>query len=86
MPHFDKTEFSFLIVRPTNGVLQGVLGPRLHPPPARPLINIHDGLFYRFSFLALLPVALSIVLIELEIPSVCFSLETQVTKGMLRSD
>ena len=52
MPHFDKTEFSFLIVRSTHGVLQRVLGPLLHPPPPRPLIKIHDGLFYRFSFLA----------------------------------
>ena len=52
MPNFDKTEFSFLIVRSIHGVLQGVLGPLLHPPPPRPLIKIHDGLFYRFSFLA----------------------------------
>jgi hypothetical protein len=86
MPHFDKTEFSFSIVRSTHGVLQGVLGPLLHPPPARPLIKIHEGLFYRFSFLAFFAFALSIVLIELEIPSVCFSLGTQVTKGMLWSD
>ena len=52
MPHFDKIEFSFLIVRSTHGVLQGVLGPLLHPPSPRPLIKIHDGIFYRLSFLA----------------------------------
>ena len=86
MPHFGKTEFLFLIVRSTYGVLQRVLGLLLHLPLVEPLIKIHDGLFYSFCFLLLLPVVLSIVLIELEIPWVCFSSETQVTKGVLWSD
>ena len=85
-PYFNKREFSFLIIRSIHGVLQGVLGLLLHPLLVRPLIKIHDGLFYRFLFSLLLPVALSVILIELEISWVRFSSETRVTKRMLWND